>query len=55
MYLVALIHTFNSIEMYKNHQILSVKQKMYNIQSSSLIKAVLTGRKRFQIGYLADS
>lgn len=40
MYLVALIQTFNSIEMYKNRQIISVKQKMYNIQSSSLIKAV---------------
>ena len=39
MYLVALIQTFNSIEMYKNHQIISVKQKMW-IQSSSFIKAV---------------
>ena len=40
MYLEAIIQTFNSIEMYKNHQIVSVKQKMYNIQSSSFIKVV---------------
>ena len=29
MYLVALIQTFNSIEMYKNRQIISVKLKMF--------------------------